>query len=127
MHIASSEVETKICSPFLPDMSFYKCEMPLKTFGLNLLELYFFYGDALFYQEVPGPRRQKGVIGDWGEDGNILVVDPATGTKTKEFVVWVIRISEVLNNAGQKRITWIGGKLIKKLFCNCSYLNMICY
>ena len=83
---------------------------------------------TLFYQGAPGPRGQKGVVGDWGEDGNILVVvDPATGTKTKEFVVWVIRVSEVLNNAGRKRRTWIGGKLIKKLFCNCSYLKMICY
>ena len=43
----------------------------------------------------------------------LVVVDPATGTKTKEFVVWVIRISEVLNNSGRKRISWIGGKLIK--------------
>ena len=56
---------------------------------------------ALFYQGAPGPRGQKGVVGDWGEDKNILVVvDPATGTKAKEFVVWVIRISKVLNNAG---------------------------
>ena len=101
--------------------------MPPKTFGLNLLALYFFDGDALFYQGAPGPRGQKGVIGDWGEDGNIIVVDPATGTKTKEFVVLVICISEVLNNGGRKRITCIGGKLIKKLFCNCSYLKMICY
>ena len=59
---------------------------------------------ALFYQGAPGPRGQKGVVGDWGEDGNILVVvDSATGTKTKEFVVWVNRISEVLNNDGRKR------------------------
>ena len=72
---------------------------------------------ALFYQGAPGPRGQKGVIGDWGED-ILVVVDPATGTKTKEFDVWVIRISEVLNNPGRKRRTWIGGKLIKKLFCN---------
>ena len=76
--------------------------MPPKKCGLDLLALYFFYGDALFYQGAPGPRGQKGVIGDWGEDGNIPVVDPATGTKTKELVVWVIRISKVLNNAGQK-------------------------
>ena len=56
---------------------------------------------ALFYQGAPGPRGQKSVVGDWGEDGNILVVvDPATGTKTKLFFVWVICISEVLNNAG---------------------------
>ena len=56
---------------------------------------------ALFYLGAPGPSGQKGVVGDWGEDGNILfVVDPATGTKTKEFVVWVIRISKVSNNAG---------------------------
>ena len=77
---------------------------------------------TLFYQGAPGPRGQKGVVGDWGEDGNILVVvDPATGTKTKEFVVWVNRISEVLNNDGRKRRMWIGGKLIKKLFCNIDY------
>ena len=73
-----------------------------------------FYGDGSI---LPGPRGQKGVIGDWGED-ILVVVDPATGTKTKEFVVWAIRISEVLNNHGRKRQTWIGGKLIKKLFCN---------
>ena len=43
---------------------------------------------ALFYQGAPGPRGQKGVVGDWGEDGTIFVaVDSATGTKTKEFVV----------------------------------------
>ena len=41
---------------------------------------------ALFYQGAPGPRGQKGVVGDWGEDKNILVVvDPATGTKAKDF------------------------------------------
>ena len=51
-------------------------------------------------------------VGDRGED-ILLVVDPATGTKTKEFVVSVIRISEVLNNSGRKRRSWIGGKLIK--------------
>ena len=57
---------------------------------------------ALFYQGEPGPRGQKVDVGDWGEDGNILnVVDPATETNTKEFVDWVIRISEVLNNAGR--------------------------
>ena len=50
---------------------------------------------ALFYQGAPGPRGQKGVVGDWGEYGNILVVvDFATGTKTKEFVVLVNRISK---------------------------------
>ena len=53
---------------------------------------------ALFCQGAPGPRGQKGVVGDWGEDGNILVVvDPETGGQTKEFVVWVNLISEVLN------------------------------
>ena len=82
---------------------------------------------ALFYQGAPGPRGQKSFVGYWGEDGKILVVDPATGAKSKEFVVWVNRISEVLNNDGRKRITWIGGKLIKKLFCNCSYLKIIYY
>ena len=42
---------------------------------------------ALFYQGVPGPRGQKGVVGDWGEDRNILVVvDSATGTKTKNLL-----------------------------------------
>ena len=84
--IVSSEAKNKICSPFMPDMNFYKCEMPHKKSGLNLLALYLFYGDALFYQGAPGPRGQKGVIGDWGEDGNILVVDPATGTKTKDGI-----------------------------------------
>ena len=74
---------------------------------------------ALFYQGAPGPRGQKGVVGDWGEYGNILiVVDFATGTKTKEFVVLVNRISKVLNNDGRKRRMWMGGNLIKKLFCN---------
>ena len=74
---------------------------------------------ALFYQGTPGPRGQKGVVGDWGEYGNILVVvDFATGTKTKEFVVLVNRISKVLNNDGRKRRMWMGGNLIKKLFCN---------
>ena len=84
---------------------------------------------ALFCQGAPGPKGQKGVVGDWEEDGNILelVVDPATEIKSKELVVWVIRMSEVLNNAFRKRITWIGGKLIKKLFCNCSYLKIIYY
>jgi len=53
---------------------------------------------ALFCQGAPGPRGQKGIVGDWGEDGNILVVvDPETGGQTKEFVVWVNLISEVLN------------------------------
>ena len=77
----------------------------------------------------PGPRGQKGVVGDLGEDENIieLVFDTTSGTKTKEFVVLDIRMSEVLNNAGRKRRTWIGGRLIKKLFCNCSYLKLICY
>ena len=71
---------------------------------------------ALIYQGAPGPRGQKSFVGDWGKDGKILVVvDPATGTKTKEFVVWVIRISEVLNNSGRKRRSWIGGKLIKNI------------
>ena len=53
----------------------------------------------------------------------LVVVDPATGAKSKEFVVWVNRISEVLNNDGRKRITWIGGKLIRKSFCNIFQLN----
>ena len=79
---------------------------------------------ALFYQGAPGPRGQKSFVGYWGEDGKILVVvDPATGAKSKEFVVWVNRISEVLNNDGRKRITWIGGKLIRKSFCNIFQLN----
>ena len=81
---------------------------------------------ALFYQGAPGPREQKSFVGYWGEDGKILVVvDPATatGAKSKEFVVWVNRISEVLNNDGRKRITWIGGKLLRKSFCNIFQLN----
>ena len=79
---------------------------------------------ALFYQGAPGPRGQKSFVGYWGEDGKILVVvDPATGAKSKEFVVWVNRISEVLNNDGRKRITWIGGKLIRKSFCIIFQLN----
>ena len=79
---------------------------------------------ALFYQGAPGPRGQKSFVGDWGEDGKILVVvDPATGAKSKELVVWVNCISEVLNNDGRKRITWIGGKLIKKSFLNIFQLN----
>ena len=58
---------------------------------------------ALFYQGAPGPRGQKGVVGDWGEYGNILVVvDFATGTKTKEFVVLVNRISKVLQRWPKK-------------------------
>ena len=43
----------------------------------------------------------------------LLSVDPATGTKTKEFVVSVIRIRKMLNNSGRKRRSCIGGKLIK--------------
>ena len=63
-----------------------------------------FYGDGSILPGSARPRGQKGVVGDWGEDRNILVVvDSATGTKTKEFVVWVNRISEVLNNDGRKR------------------------
>ena len=60
--------------------------MPPKKFGLNFLALYFFDGDGSILpgSTAPGPRGQKSVVGDWGEDGNILVVvDPATGTKTK--------------------------------------------
>ena len=49
-------------------------------------------------QGAQGPQGQKGIVGDFGEDGNILVVvDPETGGQTKEFVVWVNLISEVLN------------------------------
>ena len=58
-----------------------------------------FYGDGSI---LPGSTRTQ--IGEKSEDRNILVVvDSATGTKTKEFVVWVNRISEVLNNDGRKR------------------------
>ena len=79
---------------------------------------------ALFYQGAPGPRGQKSFVGDGEKTEKILVVvDPATGAKSKEFVVWVNCISEVLNNDGRKRITWIGGKLIKKSFLNIFQLN----
>ena len=61
---------------------------------------------ALFYQGAPGPRAEvRRVSLEIGEktDNILVVVDSATGTKTKEFVVWVNRISEVLNNDGRKR------------------------
>ena len=35
MYIASSEVKTKICSPFLPAMSFKKMWNASKKIGLN--------------------------------------------------------------------------------------------
>ena len=51
-----------------------------------------------FLQGDPGPQGQKGVLGDLGEDGNTLIIlDPLTGVQTKEFVVWVNLISEILN------------------------------
>ena len=52
----------------------------------------------LILQGNNGPQGAKGTYGDFGEDGTILViVDPETGGNTKEFVVWVNLISEVLN------------------------------
>ena len=70
----------------------------------------------------PEDRRVSLEIGEKTEK-ILVVVEPATGAKSKEFVVWVNCISEVLNNDGRKRITWIGGKLIKKSFLNIFQLN----
>ena len=51
-----------------------------------------------FLQGDPGPQGQKGGVGEFGQDGNILIiVDPETGKPTQELVFWINLISEILN------------------------------
>ena len=50
-----------------------------------------------FSQGAKGPGGDKGSVGDFGEDGNIIIIRDPKGGPGKEFVIWVNLISEIIN------------------------------